>query len=51
MKAGGSFTTAIYQQVDPSDQNIADPFHYTAAMPGGAELLTQQPLLLVNFVA
>jgi hypothetical protein len=51
MKADGSFTAAIYQQVDPSDQNVADPFHDTPAMPGGVKLLTQQPLLLANMVA
>jgi hypothetical protein len=51
MKAEGSFTAAIYQQVDPSDQNVADPFHDTPASPGGVKLLTQQPLLLANMVA
>jgi hypothetical protein len=51
MKAEGSFTAAIYQQVDPSDQNVADPSHDTPATPGGVKLLTQQLLLLANIVA
>jgi hypothetical protein len=45
MKADGSFTAAIYQQVDPFDQNVTDPFHDT---PGRVKLLTQQPLLLAT---
>jgi hypothetical protein len=50
MKAEGSFAAAIYQQVDPSDQNNADPFHDMPARPRRVKLLTQQPLLLANIV-
>jgi hypothetical protein len=53
MKAEGSVTANIYQQVDPSDQNVADPFHDRPATQGGVKLLTlltQQLLLLANIV-
>jgi hypothetical protein len=51
MKAEGSFTANIYQQMDPSDQTVADPFHHRPATHGAVKLLTQQLLLLANIVA
>jgi hypothetical protein len=51
LKLEGDFTTVIYQQADPSDQKVADPFQDIKATPGSIKLLTYQPLLLVNVAA